>query len=303
MNTPVLIVLLGPTGVGKTELSLRIAERFNAPIVSCDSRQFYREMKIGTAAPSEEQLMRVKHYFIATRSITEEYNAGRYEEDAMQLLGELFQKHKVVLLAGGSMMYLDAVCNGFDALPQIPSEVRRKWIAFYEEHGLDAIRQKLKETDAAYYSEVDVSNSQRIIHALEICEVANMPYSRLRKKQKKERPFSIIKLGLNRPRPELYERINRRVDEMIRDGLEEEARQLFPYKQLNALNTVGYKEFFDYFRGHISRDNAIDLVKQDSRRYAKRQLTWFNRDKEIVWFHPEQEKEIVVFLNTKINDK
>ena len=298
--TSVLIVLLGPTGVGKTELSLRIAERFDAPIVSCDSRQFYREMKIGTAAPSEEQLMRVKHYFIATRSITEEYNAGRYEEDAIQLLDELFRKHKVVLLVGGSMMYIDAVCNGFDALPSIPSEIRQKWNTFYEEYGLEAIRQKLKEVDEAYYYEVDISNYQRIIHALEICETANMPYSQLRKKQKKERTFDIIKVGLNRPRPELYERINRRVDEMIRSGLEEETRKLFPYRQLNALNTVGYKEFFDYFCGMISRDDAINLVKQDSRRYAKRQLTWFNRDKSITWFHPEQEIEIVRFLEKKI---
>jgi len=295
-----LIVLLGPTGVGKTELSLQIAEQFAAPILSCDSRQFYKEMKIGTAAPTQEQLARATHYFIATRSINDEYNAGSYEEDAIRLLEELFQKHKVVLLTGGSMMYIDAVCKGFDDLPAIPSELRSKWNKFYEEQGLEAIQQKLKEADPDYYHEVDICNHKRIIHALEICEIAQMPYSFLRKKQKKQRPFHIVKIGLNRPRAELYERINQRVDQMLNDGLEEEAQKLFEHRHLNALNTVGYKELFSYFCGRITRDEAIALIKQNSRRYAKRQLTWFNRDEAITWFHPEQNNEIIEFLNKKI---
>ena len=300
MIAPTLIVLLGPTGVEKTELSLQIAEQFAAPVVSCDSRQFYKEMKIGTAAPTQEQLARVTHYFIATRSIKEEYNAGNYEEDAIRLLEKLFEKHKIVLLTGGSMMYIDAVCKGFDELPAVPAAVRSKWNKIYEEKGLEFIRQKLQEADPDYYSQVDIYNHKRIIHALEICEIAQMPYSHLRKKQEKQRPFNILKIGLNRPRAELYERINRRVDQMIQEGLENEARKLFAYRHLNALNTVGYKELFNYFCGHITHDEAISLIKQDTRRYAKRQLTWFNRDGAITWFHPEQKNEIIDFLKLKV---
>lgn len=288
LQRPTLLVILGPTGVGKTNISLRLAEHFGCPIVSSDSRQFYRELKIGTAAPTETQLSRVKHYFIGSHSIQDEYNAGQYEQDAIQLLDELFQKHKVVMLVGGSMMYIDAVCNGMDEIPTVDAETRAFWQKQYADFGLEFIQAELLKLDPVHYKQVDLLNPKRIIHALEICSMTGEPYSNLRTGQRKLRNFNILKIGLNRPRPELYERINARVDEMMTEGLLQEAEQFYQFRKLNTLNTVGYKELYEYMDGNWTLDFAVNMIKQDSRRYAKRQLTWFNRDKEILWFHPDE---------------
>ena len=295
-----LIVILGPTGVGKTNISLQLAEKFGCPIVSSDSRQFYRELKIGVAAPSNDELKRVEHYFIGTHSIFDEYNAGQYEADAIKLLEELFQKHNVVLLVGGSMMYIDAVCKGFDNIPTVDAKVRNFWQKEYAEKGLEFIQNELKRFDEKHYSEVDLKNPKRILHALEICSMTGKPYSNLRTGEKKKRNFNILKIGLNRPRPELYERINKRVDQMVKDGLIDEAKQFYPHKSLNTLNTVGYKELYEHWDGKYDLDFAINLIKQDSRRYAKRQMTWFNRDMEINWFHPDEEETIEQFISNSL---
>lgn len=292
-----LVVLLGPTGVGKTELSLRMAEHFGCPIVSSDSRQFYRELKIGTAAPTEVQLARVKHYFIGTHSILDEYNAGQYEQDVMILLEELFHQHDVVMLVGGSMMYIDAVCNGMDDIPAVDSKTREFWMSEFAERGLEFIQNELLRLDPKHYEEVDLQNYKRVLHALEICTITGKSYSEIRTGQRKERPFDIIKIGLNRPRPELYERINLRVEEMMREGLLEEAQQFYKFRHLNTLNTVGYKELYAYMDGRWPLDFAVNMIQQDSRRYAKRQMTWFNRDKETSWFHPEDEEQIFSYLD------
>jgi len=298
MNSkPTLLVILGPTGVGKTNISLRLAERFACPIVSSDSRQFYRELKIGTAAPTEDQLNRATHFFIGSHSIFDEYNAGQYESDAMKLLDELFQKQEIVMLVGGSMMYIDAICNGMDDIPTVDAEIRSFWQKQYANFGLEFIQNELKRLDPKHYQEVDLLNPKRIMHALEICNMTGRPYSELRTGQRKERPFDILKIGLNRPRAELYERINARVDEMMTDGLLEEARQFYEYRHLNTLNTVGYKELYEYMSGNWTLEFAVSMIRQDSRRYAKRQLTWFNRDKEIHWFHPDEEERIMEFVN------
>jgi tRNA dimethylallyltransferase len=295
-----LLVVLGPTGVGKTSISLSLAEYFGCPIVSSDSRQFYRELKIGTAAPTESQLKRVQHFFIGSHSIFDDYNAGQFENDTIKLLDKLFQKHDVVMLVGGSMMYIDAVCNGMDDIPNVDAETREFWQNQYAEFGLEFIQNELKRLDPVHFDQVDLKNPKRIIHALEICSMTGKPYSDLRTGQKKKRNFNILKIGLNRPRPELYGRINLRVDEMMDEGLLDEAKQFYPVKHLNTLNTVGYKELYDYMDGNCTLEFAINMIKQDSRRYAKRQLTWFNRDKEIQWFHPEEEVQILEFVNSRV---
>jgi len=287
LKRPTLLVLLGPTGVGKTNISLRLAEHFGCPIVSSDSRQFYRELKIGTAAPTEEQLMRVKHYFIGSHSILDEYSSGHYEEDAIKLLDELFKQHNVVMLVGGSMMYIDAVCNGMDNIPTVDAETRSFWMSQFESFGLEHIQNELKRLDPIHYEQVDLKNPKRILHALEICSMTSKAYSYFRTGRRKERNFNILKIGLNRPRQELYERINARVDEMMEDGLLQEAEKFYQYRRMNTLNTVGYKELYEYMDGNCTLEFAVNMIKQDSRRYAKRQLTWFNRDKEIQWFHPD----------------
>lgn len=282
-----LLVLLGPTGVGKTAVSLALARRFNAPIVSSDSRQIYRELPIGTAAPTAEELAVAPHYFIATHSVTESYSAGQYELDALKLIEEeLFPKHPVVILSGGSMMYVDAVCKGLDDIPSIDDSVRNFWQEEYRVKGLSYLQEELFRLDPEHYHKVDLLNYKRVLHALEVCTQTGRPYTELRTGKAKRRSFTIRKIGLNRPRPELYERINRRVDQMMELGLTEEARKVYPYRHLNALNTVGYKELFAYFEGTWPLEIAIDMIKQNSRRYAKRQLTWFNRDPEIEWHHP-----------------
>jgi tRNA dimethylallyltransferase len=288
LERPTLLVLLGSTGVGKTNLSLQLAEHFGCPIVSSDSRQFYRELKIGTAAPSEAELNRVQHYFIGSHSILDEYNAGQYEQDTIHLLDELFEKHKVVMLVGGSMMYIDAVCNGMDEIPNVDAETRELWQNKFKEFGLDYIQKELKILDPKHFNEVDLQNHKRIIHALEICSMTGKPFSEFRTGIRKIRNFNILKIGLTRPRQELYDRINKRVDKMMADGLLDEAKKFYQYRKLNSLNTVGYKELYEYLDGNWTLDFAINMIKQDSRRYAKRQMTWFNRDKEILWFHPDE---------------
>lgn len=301
LSAKTLVVLLGPTGVGKTNISMKLANYFACPIVSSDSRQFYRELKIGTAAPAEEQLAKVQHYFIGSHSIFDEYNAGQYELDAVAKIVELFLDHDVVLLVGGSMMYIDAVCNGMDNIPSVDAETRAFWQQEFAEKGLEFIQQELKRRDPIHFEEVDQLNPKRMIHALEICDFTGKPYSSFRTGQKKKRSFDVLKIGLNRPRPELYDRINLRVDQMMAEGLLAEAEQFFEFRHLNTLNTVGYKELYEYMLGNWTLEFAVNMIKQDSRRYAKRQLTWFNRDKEIHWFHPQEEQIVLGFVTKKLS--
>ena len=301
MNQKTLIVLVGPTGVGKTDLSLRLAEYFKCPIISSDSRQIYKELKIGTAPPDKAQLARVKHYFIATKSITDSYNAGQYELDVIELLGELFKQQNVVMLVGGSMMYIDAVCKGLDDIPSISPEIRNQVIELYNKDGLEGVQKRLLVLDPKHYQKIDLNNKQRVMHALEVCLTIGKPYSDILKAEDKKRAFDIVKIGVNLPREVLYKRINSRVDTMIVDGLIEEAKALHPFKHYNSLNTVGYKELFDYFDDKCSLDFAIQMIKQNSRRYAKRQLTWFNADKEIAWFSTNQIDEIIDYAKSKLH--
>lgn len=291
-----LIVLLGPTGVGKTELSLSLAEFFHIPILNADSRQLFRDLPIGTAAPTANELARVKHYFVGTLSLTDYYSAAQYEQDVLQTLqNEVFVTHDLALLSGGSMMYIDAICKGIDDIPTVDEETRQYLLEIYEEKGLDYIRQELKLRDPEYYQQVDLHNAKRVIHALEICYMTGKTYTSFRIRKPSPRPFKLIKIGLKREREELYERINQRVNHMMEQGLEAEARKVYPMRTQNALNTVGYKELFRYFDGEWTRDFAIEKIKQNSRIYSRKQMTWFKRDKEIVWFHPEQTEEIKKF--------
>ncbi len=295
-----LIVLIGPTGVGKTELSLSMAEYFNTPIISADSRQIYSDLKIGTAAPTEEQLSRVKHYFVGTLKLDDYYSAAQYETDVMEKLEELFKTHSTVVLTGGSMMYIDAVCKGIDDIPTVDKETREIMISRYEQEGLDTLCAELKLLDPEYYNIVDLKNHKRVIHALEICYMTGKTYTSFRKASKKERPFEIIKIGLTRDREELYQRINQRVDMMVADCLINEAKSVYPFKGLNSVNTVGYKELFNYFDGNYTLEEAIDKIKQNSRIYSRKQMTWFKRDEEITWFNPEQKDEIMKFISDKL---
>ena len=292
-----LIVLLGPTAVGKTDISIDIAQHLNCDIISADSRQFFREMKIGTARPSDDQLARVKHHFIAFLSVRDYYSSNRYEKDVLDLLSELFQNNNIALMSGGSAMYIDSVCQGIDDIPDADPAVREQLNRKYEEEGIRGLRIMLKILDPEYYKNVDLKNYKRIIRALEICETTGLPYSSFLKKQRRERDFNILKIGLERPREELYERIDRRVDEMIVQGLENEVASLYEYKELNALNSVGYKEFFDYFRGRITKEKAIELIKRNTRRFAKRQITWWAKDKDISWFQADDIRGIIEFLD------
>jgi tRNA dimethylallyltransferase len=294
-----LIVLLGPTGVGKTGVSIDIASHFKCEIISADSRQFFREMSIGTAVPTVQQLETIKHHFIRFLSIEDYYSSSLFERDVLELLPKLFSDNNITLMSGGSGMYIDAVCYGIDDIPDVDPSVRKKYIARYWEEGIKGLRETLKILDPEHYAKVDLKNYKRIIRALEICETTGRPYSSFLKKQKRERDFGIIKVGLGRPRDDLYKRINSRVDEMVRMGMEYEAKKLYNFRNLNALNSVGYKEFFDVFEGKISKEKAIELIKRNSRRYAKRQMTWWGKDKEIRWFHPEQVKEIIEYCSVR----
>ena len=294
-----LIVLIGPTGVGKTDLSIKIAEKYNSPIISADSRQLYSELKIGTAAPAEEYLKRVKHYFVGTLKLTDYYSAAQYESDVISLLEELFKGNDTILLTGGSMMYIDAICKGIDDIPTVDNDTRRMMMEKYEKEGLERLCAELKLLDPEYYSIVDLKNPKRVIHALEICYMTGKTYTSFRTGNKKQRPFDIIKIGLCREREELYERINRRVDIMINDGLVDEVKSVYQYRNLNSLNTVGYKEIIQYFDGNCTLDFAIEKIKQDSRIYSRKQMTWFKRDNEITWFHPDNEEEIMNFIESE----
>lgn len=288
-----LIVLVGPTGVGKTETSLKLAEYFRAPIINADSRQIYKGMTIGTAAPTEEDRKRVTHYGVQFLNPGDYYSAAQFELDVMQLLEELFLKHDYVVLSGGSMMYIDAVCNGIDDIPTVDAETRKMMLERYEKEGLEPLVRELRILDPEYYRIVDLKNPKRVIHALEICYMTGKPYSSFRTNKKKERPFRIIKIGLKRDREILYERINNRMTKMLEDGLEDEVKALLPYRGSNALNTVGYKEMFAYLDGKMTYDEAVDKIRQNSRIYSRKQMTWFKRDEQIQWFEPEQVQDII----------
>ena len=302
-----LIVILGPTGVGKTELCLRLAESLHLPIINADSRQIFKEIPIGTAAPTKEQLQRVKHYFVGTHHIGEYYSASMYEQDVLNLYQQLVKdatnngessddNSPIALLTGGSMMYIDAVCNGIDDIPTIDDQTRIWMKRRLEEEGLPALVEELHQLDPEHWNYVDKNNPRRVVHALEICHMTGKTYTSFRKNEKKERPFRIVKIGLNRPREELYNRINQRVLSMIANGLEEEARNVFSFRNENALNTVGYKEIFEYFNGNITLDEAICKIQSNTRRYCRKQLTWFKRDTTIKWFSPNEESAILDYI-------
>ncbi len=291
-----LVLILGPTGVGKTELSLRVAEHYGCPILNCDSRQVFRSIPVGTATPTAEEQARVKHYFVATRELEEEYNAGQYERDALELLDELFRTHEVVVMTGGSMLYADAVCNGLDDLPSVPAGVRKAVREGYERGGLEWLQAEVQRLDPDYWNVVDRQNPARLAHCVELSRVTGKPYSSLLTKTVAYRPFRIVKVGLERSREELYDRINRRVEQMIADGLVDEARRVYPKRQLNSLQTVGYRELFASFDGEYDLDRAIELIQQNTRHYAKRQMTWFRRDTQIHWLNANDDYEKNIHL-------
>ena len=289
-----LVVITGPTAVGKTALTIELARHYHTPVINADSRQIYRELRIGTAAPSEEQLQQAKHYFVGNKSIHDYYNASMYEQDVLEILKE--EPSDTNILSGGSMMYIDAVCNGIDDIPTVREDIREEMKRRYEEEGLEALCEDLRRLDPEHYAIVDRQNYRRVIHALEICYQTGRTYTSFRTQSKKERPFRIVKIGLNRDRDELYNRINTRVDAMMEQGLLHEAESLYDQRQLNALNTVGYKEMFDYMDGRWSLDEAVERMKGNTRRYARKQLTWFKRDEEVRWFHPDQIDEILKYI-------
>lgn len=285
-----LYVLLGPTAVGKTELALQMAEKLGSPILNCDSRQIFRGMEIGTAAPTKAQQQRVRHYFVGTHDIGDYYSAAQYEQDVLALIDELGSSHQSLLLTGGSMMYLDAVCNGIDDIPSVDAEVRETLRHRLEGGEIDEMRNELRLLDPDYYHSADTRNPKRVVHALEVCYTSGRPYSSFLTKERKPRPFRIVKIGLRRDRQELFERINRRVDMMIGEGLLDEVRRLYPLRKENALNTVGYKELFRYLDGEWELPFALEKIKKNTRDYAKKQMTWFAHDSEIQWFHPANVK-------------
>ena len=300
MHNKYLIVIVGPTAVGKTALCVRLAAQFHTEIISADSRQFYHEMRIGTAKPNVEEMMGVKHYFVDDRSIKHEYNAGQFEKDALKIIHEIHESKDIAFITGGSGLYIDAVCEGIDDIPSSP-ELREELITQLEEHGLGKLTEELKKSDPDYYQLVDLNNSHRVIRALEVTRLTGQTYSGFRKKNNISRPFTVLKIGLDRPREELYHRIDLRMDIMINEGLFDEAKKLYPYKSHNALKTVGYKEIFDYMDGQYDKEEAIRLLKRNSRRYAKRQLTWFRKDAGIHWHHPDDIDKIIELINDKIS--
>ena len=291
-----LIVIVGPTGVGKTALCLEVAERLGTFIINADSRQIFRDIPIGTAAPTAEEQKRVKHFFVGKLHINDYYNASMFENDVIKLLDKLFGEKDNIIMSGGSMMYVDAVCNGIDDIPSVNENIRQQVKSLYEADGLDIIKEKLKKLDPEYFEIVDKNNPKRVIHALEICLSTGKTYTSFRTNTKKERNFRIIKIGLNRDRDELYSRIDKRVDLMIENGLMEEAKQMYPHKGLNSLNTVGYKELFNYFDGNCTLDEAIFKIKSNTHKYCRKQLTWFKRDKDIHWFNPDNVEEIIKYI-------
>ena len=294
-----LIVIAGPTAVGKTDTAIQLARHYNTVILSADSRQFYREMSIGTAKPNANELAAVKHYFIDSHSITEKFSVGDFEKEALVLLDELFTIHDVVILAGGSGLYIKAVCEGFDELPTADPGIRHRLNQDFTEKGIVYLQDKLRVADPDYYNEVDIHNPQRLIRALEVFETTGKPFSSFRTANVNKRPFNVVKFGLNLPRELLYQRINQRVDVMVEQGLVDEVRSLLPYRHLNALNTVGYSELFDYLDGKTDLEIAIELIKQNTRHFAKRQLTWFRKDKEFIWLEPGDLGEIISQVGNK----
>lgn len=292
---------MGPTAVGKTDISLELAEQLHTSIISADSRQLYADLKIGTAAPTPEQLSRVQHYFVGTLQLSDYYSAAQYADEVLALLDTLFQQQDVALLTGGSMMYIDAVCQGMDDIPTVDADTRTMVWQRYDEVGLEGIQRELKMLDPEYYAIVDLKNHKRIIHALEICYMTGKTFTSFRQRKTAERPFRIIKIGLNRERSELFSRINLRVDQMMQEGMLEEARKVYPYRHLNSLNTVGYKELFKYLDGEWTLEEAVEKIKRNTRIYAKKQLTWFKKDMSIRWFHPDQRTDIISYINTQLN--
>ena len=297
MNT--LIVLLGPTGVGKTTLSLDLAKYFQTEIISADSRQIYREIPIGTAAPSQQERTAVPHHLVATHSIFTPYSVSQFEQDALPLIQEIHGKSNYALASGGSMMYIDTLCHGIDNIPDIPLEIRESVWQRYAEEGLENILQELSLLDPHYYAKVDKQNYKRVLHGYEVCISTGKPFSSFHSGIKKKRPWRIIKIGLIRERDELYQRINQRVHQMIDHGLVNEAKAVYPYRHLNSLNTVGYKELFEHFDGHITLDEAIHKIQKNSRVYARKQLSWWKRDQEIRWFHPNQFEDICLSIENQ----
>ena len=296
-----LVTLLGPTGIGKTDLAIDLAIYFGSEIISADSRQFYREMRIGTAVPSDDQLSKVRHHFIRFISITDYYSASLFERDVINLLPALFKNNTVVIMCGGSGLYIDAVLKGIDDIPDTDPAVREKYTGLFRKEGVESLRMALKMLDPDHYRKVDLRNPKRLIRALEICETTGKPYSSFLGRKKPVRDFRIIKIGLEMPREDLYRRINERVDRMIIDGLEDEVRRLAGFRHMNALQSVGYREFFDYFDGKISRPDAIELIKRNSRRFARRQITWWAKDNDIKWFHPSAGGEIIRYIENEIS--
>ncbi|MBO4720817.1 MAG: tRNA (adenosine(37)-N6)-dimethylallyltransferase MiaA [Prevotella sp.] len=291
-----LIVITGPTAVGKTRLCIDIAKHFGIPIINADSRQIYKELKIGTASPTDDERSEVKHFFVGTLSLEDYYSASLYEQQVLTLLDTLFTTYDYALMTGGSMMYIDAVCNGIDDIPTIDDETRKTMKRRLQEEGLENLCKELKQLDPAYYEIVDRQNPKRVVHALEICTMTGKTYTSFRKRERKQRPFRIIKIGLNRERQELYERINTRVDEMMKKGFLKEAEGLYSLKNSNALNTVGYKELFDYLEGRWTLEEAIERIKGNTRRYARKQLTWYKKDEQMIWFHPNQKENIINYI-------
>ena len=296
-----VIVLLGPTAVGKTNLSLRLAQQFDCPIISADSRQLYRDIPIITAAPTAEEQARVPHYFVGTLGLTDYYSAARYEEEVMSLLVEHFKEHDVAVLTGGSMMYIDAVCDGIDDIPTVDEHTRALMMERYHREGLEALAAELRLLDPEYYAQCDIRNPKRVIHALEICYMTGTTYTSFRVRQKKERPFRILKIGLQREREDLFDRINRRVTQMVEQGALEEVRRVMPFRAENSLNTVGVKELLKVFDGEWELNFALDRLRKNTRVYAKKQMTWFKKDDSIHWFHPDQEEEILNFVQCALS--
>lgn len=296
----ILIVITGPTGVGKTDLSIELAEHYGTEIINADSRQIYAEMSIGTAAPTKEQMERVKHHFVATKHIGDYYSASMYEQEVLKLLDADSHKNEIMILSGGSMLYIDAVCNGIDDIPTIRDDIRQMMKQRLANEGLEALVEELRQLDPEYGRIVDEHNTRRVIHALEICHQTGSTYTSFRTGKKKQRPFRIIKIGLTCQRELLYERINQRVVRMIEAGLVEEVRSLLPYRYENALNTVGYKEIFKYIDGEISLDEAIRQIQSNSRQYARKQLTWYKRDEEMKWFENAKAEDIIEYINNQI---
>ena len=299
MRSKTLIVITGPTAVGKTQLCLDIARHFDIPIINADSRQIYKELSIGTAKPSAEDQLAVKHYFVSALNLQDYYSASLFESQVTDLLGTLFKTSDYALMAGGSMMYIDAVCDGIDDIPTIDDATRAIMKQRLADEGLEKLCEELQRLDPEYYEIVDRQNPKRVMHALEICTMTGRTYTSFRKREKKARPFRIVKIGLNREREELYNRINARVDKMMQHGLLQEAENLYPQRDLNALNTVGYKEIFEYLNGRWSLDEAVERIKGNTRRYARKQLTWYKKDPQIRWFHPDQKKEIIDYIITE----